>query len=145
MPHDGWHPHEHDEQGRHPLRRMVLAAATFLPFGGASAQTVDAAQRIAEAANRFLGLLDAAQRLRVLIAFDSDNRLDWHYIPRSRAGLTLGEMRPDQAACEQLGVRIFAQQPGGLSHRLRTMKSEGIHRKSSIPFCATLPATEIPT
>ena len=27
---------------------MVLAAATFLPFGGASAQTVDAAQRIAE-------------------------------------------------------------------------------------------------
>ena len=56
---------------RQPTRRMVLAAATFLPFGGASAQTVDAAQRIADAANRFLAALDdgAAQagddRLRV--------------------------------------------------------------------------------
>ena len=96
MPHDGWHPHEHDEQGRHPLRRMVLAAATFLPFGGASAQTVDAAQRIAEAANRFLGLLDEAQRRQAMIAFESDNRRDWHYIPRSRQGLALGEMKPAQ-------------------------------------------------
>ena len=75
---------------------MVLAAATFLPFGGASAQTVDAAQRIADAANRFLAGLDEAQRKQAMIAFDSGNRLDWHYIPRSRQGLTLGEMKPAQ-------------------------------------------------
>jgi len=50
------------------------------------------------AANRFLGLLEDDQRRQVLIAFDSDNRLDWHYIPRSRAGLTLGGMKPAQAA-----------------------------------------------
>ena len=64
----------------------MLAAATLLPFGGASAQTVDAAQRIAEAANRFLASLDDGQRQQALIAFESDNRLDWHYIPRSRSG-----------------------------------------------------------
>src|SRR5258705_3001637 len=99
MPHDGWHPHDHDEHGGHrsPTRRFVLAATTFLPFGGADAQTVYAAQRIAEAANRFLGLLDAAQRLPVLIAFDSANRLDWPYIPRTPAGLTLCQIRPCQA------------------------------------------------
>ncbi|CAN5544468.1 DUF3500 domain-containing protein [soil metagenome] len=98
MPHDGWHPHEHDEHGHHPQprRRMVLAAATFLPFGGASAQTVDAAQRIADAANRFLAGLDEAQRKQAMIAFESGNRLDWHYIPRSRLGLALGEMKPAQ-------------------------------------------------
>lgn len=107
MPHDGWHPdddHHHHPHGP-PTRRLVLAAATFLPFGNASAQTVDAAQRIAEAANRLLGLLDDGQRRQVLIAFESDNRLDWHYIPRSRSGLTLGEMKPDQA---QAARALFA-------------------------------------
>src|ERR1700704_3938108 len=105
MPHDGWHPDDHDPQHGHhhgdphggPRRRLILAAATFLPFGGASAQTVDAAQRIADAANRFRGLLDDGQRRKALIAFESDNRLDWHYIPRSRSGLTLGEMTAAQA------------------------------------------------
>ena len=42
-------------------------------------------------------LLDDGQRRQALIAFESDNRLDWHYIPRSRSGLTLGEMKPAQA------------------------------------------------
>ncbi len=104
MPHDGWHPHD-EEHHAHPhlhhgppTRRTVLAAAALLPFGSASAQTVDAAQRIAEAANRFLASLDDAQRRRALIAFESENRLDWHYIPRNRSGLGLGEMQPAQAA-----------------------------------------------
>ena len=99
MPHDGWHPHDEDHHHHHgpPTRRAVLAAATLLPFGAASAQTVDAAQRIADAANRFLSLLDDGQRQMALIAFDSANRLDWHYIPRSRPGLSLGEMRANQS------------------------------------------------
>ncbi|WP_428668716.1 DUF3500 domain-containing protein [Reyranella sp.] len=108
MPHDGWHPHDHPHGHahhhhgmRHPKRRMVLAAATFLPFGGANAQTVDAAQRIADAANRFLAGLDDAQRKQAVIAFDSGNRLDWHYIPRSRRGLSLGEMKPAQRETAQ--------------------------------------------
>lgn len=107
MPHDGWHPHDHhhghSHHGHlhHPKRRMVLAAATFLPFGGAGAQTVDAGQRIAGAASRFLAGLDDAQRKQATIAFDSGNRLDWHYIPRSRQGLTLGEMKPAQRETTQ--------------------------------------------
>ena len=99
--------HDHSR----PTRRLVLAAATFLPFGGASAQTVDAAQRIAEQANRFLALLDDGQRRQVLIAFESDNRLDWHYIPRSRSGLTLGEMKPAQAdAARALFAAVLNEQ-----------------------------------
>jgi hypothetical protein len=99
MPHDGWHLHDHPHrhhEPRHPKRRMVLAAATFLPFGGSGAQAADAAQRIADTADRFLAGLDDARRKRAMITFDSGNRLDWHYIPRSRQGLTLGEMTPAQ-------------------------------------------------
>jgi len=104
MPHDGWHPHDEDAHEPHhhhhgpPTRRTVLVAAALLPFGSAIAQTVDAAQRIADAATRFLTSLDEGQRQKTMIAFESGNRLDWHYIPRSRSGLTLGEMRPAQAA-----------------------------------------------
>ncbi len=117
MPHDGWHPHDHAEGHDHgpdhlhrheaPTRRLVLAAATFLPFGGASfdgasAQGRDAAQRIAEQANRLLATLDDGQRRKALIAYDAVNRLDWHYIPRNRAGLNLGEMRAAQAEAARL-------------------------------------------
>lgn len=101
MPHDGWHPHDEPDSHHHhhgpPTRRTVLAAAALLPFGRASAQTVDAAQRIADAANRFLLSLDDGQRSKAMITFDAGNRLDWHYIPRSRPGLALAEMRADQA------------------------------------------------
>ncbi len=100
MPHDGWHPHDDETRHHHspPTRRAVLVATTLLPFGAASAQSVDAGQRIADAADHFLGTLDDGQRKKALIAFDSGNRVDWHYVPRSRPGLGLGEMRPVQAA-----------------------------------------------
>ena len=140
MPHDGWHPHDHDDHGHGhdhhhgpPTRRVVLAAATFLPFGGASAQTVDAAQRIAEQANRFLGLLDDGQRRQALIAFESDNRLDWHYIPRSRSGLTLGEMKPAQAeAARALFATVLNEQGLKLLDGVRLV--EGVLREQQGSF-----------
>ena len=63
MPHDGWHPHDYGRGHPHhhwphhcwhgsPTRPLVLAAATFLPFGGASAQSADAQPRIADRAIR---------------------------------------------------------------------------------------------
>ncbi|GEP60375.1 DUF3500 domain-containing protein [Reyranella soli] len=130
MPHDGWHPHDHLHHHAHerPTRRLVLAAATFLPFGGASAQGADAQQRIAEQANRFLALLDDRQRGHVLIAFDTANRLDWHYIPRSRSGLSLGEMTPAQAdAARALFATVLNEQGLKLLDGVRLL--EGVLRE----------------
>ena len=138
MPHDGWHPHDHgDGHGRghahhhaheRPTRRLVLAAATFLPFGGASAQSVDAQQRIADQANRYLALLDDRQRRQVLIAFDSANRVDWHYIPRSRSGLSLGEMNGTQAdAARALFATVLNEQGLKLLDGVRLL--EGVLRE----------------
>ncbi len=131
MPHDGWHPHEHEDE--RPTRRFVLAAATFLPFGGASAQTVDAARRIADSANRLLASLDDGQRRKAVIAFDSGNRLDWHYIPRSRAGLSLGEMKANQAnAARALSATVLNERGLQLLDGVRLL--EGVLREQQGSF-----------
>ena len=138
MPHDGWHPHDESEPHHHhhhgpPTRRTVLAAAALLPFGSASAQTVDAAQRIADAANRFLLSLDDGQRRQALIAFGSANRLDWHYIPRTRSGLALGEMRADQAdAARALFASVLNQRGLELLDGVRLL--EGVLREQQGSF-----------
>ena len=143
MPHDGWHPHDEEHHHHHhhhdghghgpPTRRAMLAAAALLPFGAASAQTVDAAQRIAEAATRFLSSLDDGQRQKVLIAFESDNRLDWHYIPRNRPGLSLGEMRANQAeAARALFASVLNQRGLELLDGVRLL--EGVLREQQGSF-----------
>lgn len=53
------------------------------------------------------GLLDAAGGARKQIAhgFDSDEREDWSYVPRSRAGLALGDMTEGQRYATQALLR----------------------------------------
>ena len=145
MPHDGWHLHDEEHHHHHhhdghghgpPTRRTVLTAAALLPFGVASAQTVDAAQRIAEAATRWLTSLDDGQRQKVLIAFESDSRLDWHYIPRSRSGIAWKEMSAAQreatlrllrSALSDAGV-VKVQAVMALEIALRELETFGFSR-----------------
>src|ERR1051326_420584 len=47
---------------------------------------------MADSANRFLASLTAQQRAQATFAMDSDERLNWHFIPRPRKGLPLREM-----------------------------------------------------
>lgn len=49
-----------------------------------------------ETANRLLAALSQEQRAKATFQFDDDERMDWHYIPKERKGLTLGEMSPYQ-------------------------------------------------
>ena len=63
---------------------MSLAYATY-----AAPET---ARRMTEAAARFLETLDAEREALVSFPFDSDVRQDWHYVPRSRVGLSRGRM-----------------------------------------------------
>jgi hypothetical protein len=49
-----------------------------------------------ECANRFLAALDAQQRAKATFSFDTNERLNWHYIPRERRGVSLREMTPSQ-------------------------------------------------
>ena len=57
---------------------------------------VHAASRMTECANRFLAALDANQRGKATFPFDTDERMNWHFIPKDRKGLPLREMTPYQ-------------------------------------------------
>jgi hypothetical protein len=66
---------------------------------------------LARAAGAFLSTLEPAQRSRAQLAFDSDERLNWFYIPKEREGLTLKQMAPAQ---QQAALRLIE---AGLSQK----------------------------
>ena len=66
---------------------------------------------LARAASAFLSTLEPAQRSRAQLAFDSDERLNWFYIPKEREGLTLKQMSPAQ---QQAALRLIE---AGLSQK----------------------------
>lgn len=56
------------------------------------------AEDMAAAAVRFLDALDADQARRARFRLEDAERLDWHYIPRARRGVSLGELTDAQRA-----------------------------------------------
>ena len=51
---------------------------------------------IADAAGAWVASLTAEQRGEAVIDFDDANRMDWHFFPRERRGLTLGSQTDEQ-------------------------------------------------
>ena len=56
----------------------------------------ETAQRMAEAASTFLAALTPEQRGRAVYPVDSEERLNWHYIPRDRRGMPFKELDGSQ-------------------------------------------------
>src|SRR4030095_2744232 len=58
---------------------------------------------MAGAATAFLGALPEAARRRAVIAFGDKERVNWHYVPRGREGLSFKAMpAPARAAAQEL-------------------------------------------
>ena len=77
---------------------LVFGFLTVAVVGAALVPRSHAGE-MAEAASRFLAALSEDQRERAAFAFDSDERLRWHFIPTemfARAGVTLKELSADQ-------------------------------------------------
>jgi hypothetical protein len=89
---------------RRLLHRAAVAAGVLALARPARAQGADAArQAIAAAATAFLAALDARQRGRAAFAFGDAERMNWHYVPRRRAGVTFKDMSaPGRAAAHAL-------------------------------------------
>lgn len=82
------------------MKRPFLSLAILLlstPMAFAQSPGVPRAEEetgtlMIEAARRFLGTLDDAQRAQASFAFDDPERMNWHWIPRPRKGLPIKQM-----------------------------------------------------
>ncbi|HKX99623.1 MAG TPA: DUF3500 domain-containing protein [Steroidobacteraceae bacterium] len=83
---------------------MILALLAG-PAAGASEPAAKASPGadIAQAASAFLASLDDDARVRARFAFDSEERFNWHFVPKPRAGLPLKAMSaPQRSAAMEL-------------------------------------------
>jgi hypothetical protein len=78
---------------------LVLASVGVVGLAvWAGAQIEPTGNRMAVAADRFLKSLSEAEAAKAAYAYDSGERLDWHFIPRARKGLPIKELNPEQRA-----------------------------------------------
>lgn len=70
------------------------------------------AASMATAAGAFLDTLPAEQRAAASFVFDGEDRLDWHFIPRERKGVSLKTMTPPQQHAALELVRASLSEEG---------------------------------
>lgn len=69
-------------------------------------------QRMVNAANDFIDTLTRFQANRGIYAFDDEERLNWHFIPRDRNGVVLRDMSDDQLAAATNLLQTFFSASG---------------------------------
>jgi hypothetical protein len=87
-----------------PLRLLsvlFLAFLTTVPFSAVNAVEAlpdlrEASQEMVRAAQLFWNALTPEQQAKAGFPMDSDERMNWHFIPKSRNGLPMKEMSPSQ-------------------------------------------------
>jgi hypothetical protein len=78
---------------------LLLASAAIVGLAlWAGAQIEPSGSRMAQAADRFLTSLSDAQSAKATYPFDSPERLNWHFIPRARKGVSIKELSSEQRA-----------------------------------------------
>lgn len=66
---------------------------------------------MADAANAFLAALNEQQRAKAAFELKDEERLNWHFVPKARKGLSIKEMEPHQRALAN------ALLSSGMSHK----------------------------
>ncbi len=87
---------------------------------------VHGASRMTECANRFLAALDANQRGKATFPFESDERMNWHFIPKERKGLPRAPWQPCRAVSR-------SSHPASVIARLGTNPARVITSITSAP------------
>src|SRR5437764_4282507 len=90
-------------------RAALILAMVFIIGAGAGANTGKKRESsMLHAAKAFIGLLKPDQKAVAILPFNSEERLNWFYIPKERKGLTYKSMEPTQrsAATELLKTSL---------------------------------------
>src|SRR5437870_4909084 len=119
------------------LTRMALAVASLLVVAGiayVAQQTEGSSPDMVAAAQKLLGSLDAEQKAKAIIAFDSKERTNWNFVPlqdkekrSTRKGLPLEDMTPEQKKLALALVRTGTSDQGNTA-AVTVMSLESILR-----------------
>jgi hypothetical protein len=80
---------------KHAKFRLAAICGLMLLLLSAFYRT-QSAPVMSETAKAFLASLTPEQKAQAVFAFDADERLNWHFIPKERKGLPLKDMTPPQ-------------------------------------------------
>ena len=88
-------------------KKIVLVSVLTLMASAGWSAAVDIASEMADSSRQFLRSLDEEGRGLANLAFDDENRYDWHYIPRpgERKGVPYKALTPPQS---QLADRLMS-------------------------------------
>jgi len=102
------------------MRTLGLLACTAAV--AVSAQRARPESAMADAAQAFLKTLDSAQAAKAKIPFNSEERLNWHFVPKTgeRKGLVLKEMNADQRQAAAALLRASLSEQG--YHKAATIR-----------------------
>jgi hypothetical protein len=89
----------------------LVAVGLAMTMGRAGADET-AVAHVTAAAERFLATLDQEQRGRAQLPFDTDERFNWHFTPRPRAGIPFKQMTPPQREAALALVRAGLSEKG---------------------------------
>ncbi|MEQ8954894.1 MAG: DUF3500 domain-containing protein, partial [Gammaproteobacteria bacterium] len=78
----------------------------------AQPSTLALSEEMVNASNRFIAGLNQLQRSRALFEFDSEERLNWHFIPRDRQGVPYSSMSESQRAAAVELLQLFFSDAG---------------------------------
>jgi hypothetical protein len=108
---------------------VLLTLGALVAAGGAlpAADTAEPAPTMAKAADAFLATLDSAKRAKASLPFNSEERLNWHFVPKDREGVAIKQM---SAAQRQAALALLRS---GLSARGFT-KVDTIRRLEEVLF-----------
>src|SRR5947207_15245699 len=95
-------------------RREMIVGTTLAATAALTEKASGRQQKPAmhQAAADFLAALDAEQKQKALIPFNSEERLNWHYIPKERKGLHYKAMKPEQQKAAQALLLISLSKSG---------------------------------
>jgi hypothetical protein len=80
------------------IRSVLLTLGALASAGAAlpAAEAPEPAPTMAKAANAFLAALDSAKRAKASLPFNSEERLNWYFVPRERQGVPIKKMSSEQ-------------------------------------------------
>ena len=83
------------------IAALLLCGATRAHEGHSEEDIARVARDMTETATNFLASLNDEQRAKAVYELKNDERLNWHFIPKTRNGLPMKEMTPNQRPLAQ--------------------------------------------